>query len=214
MPRPPRIIFAGAYYHVYNRGVEKRSICFDDQDRKIFTHFLAQAVAKFNLNLFSYCLMDNHFHLFLQTTLPNLDSAMQDFQGQYAHQINLSHHRVGSLFQGRYKDRLVDTDQYALALTRYIHKNPLEAGLIKKPENYRWSSYPCYIGKLPKWKWLNTSWVLQQFHKNPREAKNLFEKFHQQNPTIFELEKLSNIRCSLGSPKETPRRGSDPLKGV
>jgi len=197
MPRALRILFSGAYYHVYNRGVEKRSIFLNNRDYKTFLQLLGETVTASQLNLFAYCLMGNHFHLFLQTTLPNLDSAMQNLQGQYAHSFNTRRQRVGSLFQDRYKSRLVNEDQYALALVRYIHQNPLKAKLTTEPENYPWSSYPSYVGKHPKWKWLNTSWILSQFHSDSRKARRLFEEFERMKPPIFEQEKIENLRCRL-----------------
>lgn len=201
MPRRPRRQFEGAFYHVFNRGVEKRPIVFDDTDRKTFLALLANAIQEFQLRLFAYCLMDNHFHLFLQTPLPNLAQAMRNLQGQHAQYINVRHNRVGALFQGRYKDRLVGVEAYAFALTRYIHTNPIEAGLVEHPEGYPWSSYPSYIGMLPKWKWLDTHWLLAQFHEQPTTALEQFKKFHHLLPEEKEIRALRNMRKPLGNPQ-------------
>lgn len=179
MPRLPRVQFADAYYHIFNRGVDKRIIFFDIHDRQTFLSILGRVVSEYHLKLFAYCLMDNHFHLFLQTALPNLDRSMQMLQGQYAQYINLRHARVGSLFQGRYKSRLVEKDSYSLSLVRYIHKNPVEAGAVAALEDYPWSSYLFYIGRSRAWDWLSTDWILRQFHDEDQRAKALFKEFHQ-----------------------------------
>src|SRR3989338_17101 len=181
MPRPPRVRAAGAYYHVFNRGVERRPIVEDDWDRKMFLRVLGRAIHQYGTRLFAYCLLDNHYHLFLQTPEANLDLVMRDFQGQYVQYFNLIHDRVGPLFQGRYQSPLVQVDAYALQVTRYIHRNPVEAGLITATalQEYRWSSYPSYTGHLPRWPWLDTEWILSQFHQDAGQALKLFVASHQ-----------------------------------
>lgn len=200
MPRKRRLKFEGAFYHVFNRGVEKRPIVFDDRDRKTFLALLAKTIEEFQLRLFAYCLMDNHFHLFLQTPLPNLDQAMHLLLGQHAQYINLRHNRVGPLFQGRYKDRLVEAESYGLILARYIHRNPIEAGAVKEPEAYDWSSYRSYVGKFPKWHWLDTHWLLAQFHEDRLIAEERFKEFHRFPTTEKEMRTLKNMRGALGQP--------------
>ncbi len=216
MSRPPRVQFPGPYYHVFNRGVEKRSIVLDERDRKTFLQLLGEAVQQFQIQLYAYCLMDNHFHLFLQISLPNLDRAMQSFQSQYAHYFNLRYQRSGVLFQSRYKSPVVQTDSYSLVLTRYIHRNPLEAGLVKKAEDYPWSSYPCYLGVLPVWPWLNAQWLLSQFHENLEISRQFFRIFHQIIPPREESDYIEKMGVFLGSaaagalaPKA--QKGSDPI---
>lgn len=224
MPRAPRLQFAGAYYHVYNRGVAKQGIVQDDRDRKTFLQLLGEAVRDFELRLFAYCLMGNHFHLFLKTEKANLDQAMQSLEGQYAHFVNLRYDRVGPLFQGRYKSRLVDKEAYGLLLVRYIHQNPIEAGLVQRPEDYPWSSYPCYVGKLPKWNWLDTHWVLGLFHEDRQKSLASFIEFHQQKPLPAQEKLFAKFRGALGSKEfrraalaettklvSSPQKGSDPF---
>lgn len=203
MPRPPRLQFPGAFYHIYNRGVAKQPIGFDERDRRTFMQLLGAAVRKFELRLFAYCLMENHFHLYLQTPLANLNQAMQHLQGQYAHYVNLRYERVGSLFQDRYKSSLVETDAYSLPLVRYIHWNPREAGLVSQLEDYDWSSYPCYVGRLSKWDWLETDWVLRQFDEDSVKALELFRQFHEEKPMQKEIQ-AKGVRPLF-------RKGSDPF---
>ena len=179
MARKPRQIFEGAYYHVFNRGVEKRPIYFDAIDRITFLKLLGEAATELKWKVFCYCLMDNHYHLFLQNTVPNLDKGMQKFQGRYAQFINLRYERVGYLFQGRYQSRIVDIDSYALELCRYIHKNPLELALEKPLELYEWSSYPSYLGIIPRPKWLDTDWMLSLLSDNPEHSVKAFKSLYQ-----------------------------------
>ena len=206
MPRLPRVQFPGAYYHVYNRGVEQRPIFLDDMDRKMFLKLLSEETQQSYLKLFAYCLMENHYHLFLQITKPNLNLILQALQGRYAQYLNARYDRVGALFQGRYKSRWVNEDQYALTLLRYIHRNPLDANLVKNLEDYRWSSYLSYVGKLPRWNWLETSWVLRQFSPDSALALELFRLFHQTPSSPAEHKILAQLRKPLGNPK-----GSDPF---
>ncbi len=198
MARPRRILFAGAFYHVYNRGVEKRPIFCDEKDRRTFLAFLGKTVQQFHLRLFVYCLMENHYHLFLQTPRANLQDAMKAIQGRYAQYMNFRYDRVGPLFQGRYNSRLVNADHYALALARYIHRNPLEAGLVQHLEDYPWSSYPSYSGKLPIWSWLDTDWLLEQFDSNPDGALKNFLRFHEQSPSPSETTVLARATDLAG----------------
>jgi hypothetical protein len=137
---------------------------------------------------------------------------MKEVQGRYAQYANFRHQRFGPLFQGRYKNRIVDADAYALTLVRYIHRNPVEAGLGSHPQEYSWSSYLSYVGKLPKWKWLDTAWILQQLHGEPSEAVRLFSEFHQKKPTELEQYKLENIKKILErkNPSGDGSRGTRP----
>src|SRR5207245_1622974 len=142
-----------------------------NRDRKTFIRLMADTIRRYRLYLYAYCLMDNHYHLFLQTSLPNLGRAMQSLQGQYAHYFNLRHTRIGPLFQGRYKSNLVETDMYALGLARYIHRNPLEAGVVQSLDDYSWSSYPSYLAKFPAGDWLTTDWLLRQLDLDMHKAR-------------------------------------------
>ncbi len=198
MARPKRIQFEGAFYHVYNRGVEKRPIFIDEKDRRTFLGFLGKAVPAFQLRLFAYCLMENHYHLFLQTPRANLQQTMKALQGQYAQYVNFRYNRVGPLFQGRYSSRLVNVEQYALGLARYIHRNPLDAGLVQHLEDYPWSSYCSYSGKFPTWGWLDTGWLLGQFGRDPDRARQDFLRFHERSPSASEATVLISARDLTG----------------
>jgi len=180
MARPLRVERAGAWYHVTARGNERSSIFRDDRDRRHFCDLLAELTERFRFALRAYVLMENHYHLMVETREANLSRAMQWLNVSYSVWFNRRHGRVGHLFQGRYKAIIVDRDAWAWSLSRYVHLNPVRVaawGLDKEAQRrvklgvggipdantvrerierlrrYRWSSYPAYAGlsKAPNW---------------------------------------------------------------
>jgi len=152
MARPLRIELAGGLYHVITRGNERKAVFRDDSDRERYLQRLSLYREKFGFQLFAYCLMDNHVHLAIETGKIPLSRSMAGLQSSYTQYFNRRHERVGHLFQGRYKAFLVEEDPYALCLIRYIHENPVKAGVVAKPEEYAWSSDRFYRkGKGPPW---------------------------------------------------------------
>ncbi|MDO8369425.1 MAG: transposase [Candidatus Nitrotoga sp.] len=141
MSRPIRIEFSNALYHVTARGDRREDIFEDDEDRQMFLSTLAQVITQFNWICHAWCLMDNHYHLLIQTPDGNLSKGMRQLNGIYTQASNRCHQRVGHLFQGRFKAILVDSDAYLLELTRYVVLNPVRAGMVKKPADWKWSSY-------------------------------------------------------------------------
>jgi len=163
MARSWRIEFEGAYYHVLSRGNEGTNIFYDVRDRKIFLETIGEVTERFDVDVFAYVLMSNHYHLLLKTNRANLSRAMQWLGVTYTRRFNNRHSRSGHLFQGRFKSIIVENDAYALELSCYIHRNPLRAGIVKRLVDYKWSSYPIYAygGKGPSF--LNTDLVLSYF---------------------------------------------------
>jgi putative transposase len=214
MPRPPRVQFKGAFYHVYNRGVDKQPICRDEIDCYKFIEVLGDAVKEYGLELYAYCLLRNHYHLFLQTPLGNLKEAMWHFGSRYVSYLNFRYDRVGPLFQGRYKSRLVDTDEYSLTLVRYIHQNPMEAGIVGSLDEYRWSSYRHYSEKLSKPAWLDTRWILNQFGNNLQTARAKFIEYHEGKIAAEKREEIEKFGSVLGTTefRRDIKRGLAPFK--
>ena len=140
MARQPRVEFSGALYHVIVRGNERRAVFRDDRDRKDYLRRLALYRQKLEFRVLAYCLMDNHVHLAIETGQVPLSRIMACLQSSYTQYFNRRHRRVGHLFQGRYKAFLIEKDLYALALLRYIHENPVKAGVVAAPQEYEWSS--------------------------------------------------------------------------
>jgi len=163
MARKPRIHYSGALYHVMLRGNAKQTIFTEAVEYQQFEKILAQGLEVHQVKLHAYCWMKNHVHLALQVTETPLSKLMQSLSQRYTVWFNHRHERVGHLFQGRYKDILVDSDQYLLELIRYIHLNPVRANLVADPENYSYSSHRAYSGLVAAPPWLTLDWGQSQF---------------------------------------------------
>jgi len=185
MTRAWRIEYEGALYHVLSRGNERGNIVFEDEDRKMFLDILGEMSERFEIDVFGYVLMDNHYHLLFRTRRANLSKSMQWFGVTYTKRFNIRHARSGHLFQGRFKNMLVENDAYLSQLSYYIHRNPLRAGMVNRLASYKWSSYQAYAyGKsIPEW--LNTDMILSQFinvedkHRAYRENAQSYSKEEQ-----------------------------------
>lgn len=185
MARPWRIEFEGALYHVLSRGNEQKDIFWDNQDRESFLNCLGEVSARFETDIFAYVLMDNHYHILLRTNRANLSKAMQWLGATYTRRFNNKHLRSGHLFQGRFKNIIVQNDAYLMQLSCYIHRNPLRAGMVKRLADYTWSSYPAYAYGKVHLKWLNLNLILAQFstkerHRLYREKVQRYSKEEKQ----------------------------------
>ncbi len=168
MGRAWRIEYEGALYHVLSRGNERREIFYGDEDRRLFIATLGDMVERFAIDLYAYVLMNNHYHLLFRTRRANLSRAMQWFGVTYTNRFNARNGHIGHLFQGRFKNMLVESDAYLMRLSFYIHRNPLRAGLVTWLADHRWSSYRAYAyGEKPP-NWLKTEEILSQF-QDPRD---------------------------------------------
>lgn len=145
MARPIRIEYEGAIYHVTSRGNERKKIFFGETDYDKFRAYLREGQDKFGYLVHCYVLMTNHYHLVIQTPHGNLSELMHYVNGSYTNYINRKNGRQGHLLQGRYKAILIDCDAYLLQVSRYLHLNPVRAGLVAKPEEYPYSSYRSYV---------------------------------------------------------------------
>jgi len=163
MARPLRITYPGAFYHITSRGNERKNVFKSERDREKFLEYLESATQRYDAVIHVFCLMDNHYHLLLETPSGNLPQIMRHINGAYTTYFNVKRGRSGHLFQGRYKAILVDIDECAKELSRYIHLNPVRARIVKAPEEYKWSSYRFYIGKEKSPKWLQRNLILRYF---------------------------------------------------
>lgn len=141
MARPLRLEYAGAVYHITSRGNAKQAIFCDDIDRQAFLAIVGSTVKRFGWTVYAYCLMGNHYHLLVETPVPNLSRGMRHLNGLYTQRFNRRHGRVGHVLQGRFGAILVERETYLLELVRYIALNPIRAGIASGPEKWRWSSY-------------------------------------------------------------------------
>ena len=179
MARPLRIEYPGALYHVTSRGNARQAIFIDDTDRSGFIDALGEAVARFGWLCHAYCLMDNHYHLLIETPAANLARGMRQVNGVYTQRFNRRHGRDGHLFQGRYRAILVERDSYLLELSRYVVLNPVRAGMVDRPDDYAWSSYGATLGRTPAPDFLTTDWLLGQFGKRRGTARKRYQRFVQ-----------------------------------
>jgi len=178
MSRPLRIEYSGAYYHVMNRGAGRLPIFQHDDHRAVFLKLLRETHEMFKAEIHAYCLMGNHYHLLIRTPSGNLSRVMRHLNGVYTQRYNRLEKIDGPLFRGRYKAILVDADSYLLNVSRYIHLNPVAAGMVKKAAQYPWSSYPVYIGKTQEPFWLTTSDTLSM--TGQRQQKQRYQSFVEQ----------------------------------
>ncbi len=145
MARPLRLSFENAFYHITARGNRREKTFYSDRDKEIFLKKLEEMLIKYSMICHAYCLMDNHYHLFIKTTQPNLSQGVHYLNSSYTNWFRNKHQIIGPIFQGRFKSILVDADNYALMLSAYIHLNPIRAGIVRQLKDYPWSSYLDYL---------------------------------------------------------------------
>ena len=177
MARPLRIEYPGAVYHVTSRGNARNKIFSDDQDREIFLSILGGVVKRYNWLCHAYCLMDNHYHFMIETPDANLSIGMRQLNGIYTQKYNRRHHKPGHIFQGRFKAILVQKENYLLELCRYVVLNPVRAGVVAKPEAWRWSSYRTTAGLRKELDYLTTDWILGLFNSKSTVAQKQYRAF-------------------------------------
>lgn len=199
MSRPLRIEFPGAWYHVMNRGAGRKRVFKTDEQREYFLAVLGETCKRFNAEWHAYCLMDNHYHLLVRTPNGNLQRIMRHVNGLYTQYFNRQEGRDGPLFRGRYKAIVVDADSYWLELSRYVHRNPVDAGLVKDAAAYRWSSYRAYVGVSATPPWLTTKYVLNAI--GARDSKKRYAAFiaADTDEALLKFYNQSKIKPILGS---------------
>ncbi|MBW1997877.1 MAG: transposase [Deltaproteobacteria bacterium] len=177
MARPLRVEYPDAYYHVMSRGNNQQTLYEDDADKEKFLEYLAKASERFSIIIHTYCLMNTHYHLLVQTPEANLSLAMQWLNVSYAMYLNRKRGRCGHLFQGRFKALLIDADGYLTHLSRYIHLNPVRAKMVSLPAEYQWSSYGALIGKRREPEFLEVNRLMSHFGRTLKEARKAYRDF-------------------------------------
>lgn len=189
MPRGPRIAFENAFFHVFNRGLNKEKIFIDASDYQKFLQRLEELSTSDNFDhtIYAYVLMSNHFHLLIQTRKTPISKIMTSLLTSYSMYFNRKYDRVGTLFQNRFKSKLCDKDSYFLGASRYIHLNPIEAGLSSDLKNYPWSSYQEIFG-LSDYKILDSIEISRLIGESEKDKEN-YHKF-----LLEGIERLEDLR--------------------
>lgn len=177
MSRPLRLEHPGALWHVTSRGNERREIFRDDADRQLFLETLGRVVAMFRWRLYAWVLMNNHYHLFVETPEPNISRGMRQLNGIYTQRFNRRHRRSGHLMQGRFKGILVEKEAHLLELCRYVVLNPVRAGAARSARDWPWSSYRPTAGHASSPAWLDVDGVLSLFGGRSAAARERYRTF-------------------------------------
>jgi putative transposase len=177
MARPLRLEFSGAVYHVTSRGNARQHIVDDDRDRSQWLSLLAHVIDRYGWLCHACCLMDNHYHLLVETPQPNLSLGMRQLNGRYTQAYNRRHHRVGHLFQGRFTAILIEKDAHLLELCRYVVLNPVRAKVVSHLRQWAWSSYRATVGEMQAPSWLSPDWILGQFGQRVGPAQEKYRAF-------------------------------------
>jgi putative transposase len=176
MARKPRVHFPGALYHVIARGNKGQRVFRREEDYKLYLKLLREYKEAFGFLLYAFALMPTHVHLLMEANEKPLSGFMQRLLFRYTRNYNIRYQTWGHLFQGRYKAILCEKDSYLLELSAYIHLNPVRAGLVQDPLEYRWTSYPSYLG-MEKRGIAKVEPILVQFSNEKGKATEAYEKF-------------------------------------
>lgn len=210
MARRPRLNICGATYHVMSRGNRKAIVFEDERDRRVFADILAEASERYGVPVLAECRMGNHFHLVVLTPSGNLSAFMRHVDGVYTQYSNRRHQRVGHLFQGPFKSVIIENDIHLLAALAYVLMNPVDAGLVEEPEQWKWSSYSPTIGLAPLPSYLSLDWLDTLFPTASRNESQLqfhdfmsgsgtYESYLQQTmPAIGSAQFRQAIRSFIG----------------
>ena len=174
MPRHARKKSKSGVYHVMIRGINRQNIFEDEEDKQRLVKTIERYKNEQTCEVFGYCLMDNHIHLLIKETGESISAIIKKISGSYVYWYNNKYDRYGHLFQERYKSEVVEGDGYLLTVLRYIHQNPLKAGLVKDLSDYKWSSYNEYIYH-PKI--VSIDYILEMFSTNKKHSIELFKKY-------------------------------------
>ena len=177
MSRALRVQDPGSIYHVTAHGLDSRPIFRDDLDRQDFVVRLGRVVSTFAWRLYGVCLLETHLNLLVCVSAPNLGRGMQVVNGGHARAFNLRHRRRGALFESRYRDRRIADDSHLLTAIRYVARNPVEAGVVDRPQDWVWSTYGQLIGERAAWSCFSPAFVLAHFSPRPDTALRIVREF-------------------------------------
>lgn len=206
MPRHMRMRSNTRIYHIMTRGNERKNIFNDDEDRLRFIRTIEKKSIESGFQIYGYCLMDNHVHLLINEGEEGIAKVMKRINVSYVYYFNKKYKRIGHLFQDRYKSEAIENEEYLLAALRYIHNNPVKAGIVKRAGEYKWSSYNSYINGT-KDTVIENGTILGMFSEKLETAKRLFIEFSEKwnDDVLIEYkEKNDEDRC-IEEEKEAER---------
>lgn len=200
MSRPLRIEYPGAWYHVMNRGRRREDIFLTSEDYRSFIKVLLETADFWNLKISGYCLMSNHYHLLVQTPEGNLSRCMRHINGIYTQRFNRRRKTDGQLFRGRYKAILIEENSHLLEVLRYIHRNPLRAGVVKNLKTFPWSSHHGYLSAAKKWEWLHKNFLLSMLSNKKSSRLASYRNFVAMDDSeeIERFYSLKNLPSAMG----------------
>jgi len=198
MPRPLRIEYPGAWYHVTNRGAGGDDVFITDEHFQIFLDLIGEVSDLFGMRCHAYSLMPGRYNLIINTPQANLSRCMRHLNGVYTQHLNAMQSRSGALFRGRYKAIVIDSDNYLIRIARYLEQQPVADGLVKRMRDYRWSSFQSYAGLINGPSWLNLDEI------NEIVGKRNFKKRYQ---ALMEEEIDAEIAGFFNAGKQSPILG-------
>lgn len=175
MPRKARVLSRSGIYHIIMRGINRQTIFWDEEDRRLFMHALRHYKKTSQYRVYAYCLMNNHVHILLKTEKEPLQQIMRRICGKFVYWYNKKYQRIGYLFQDRFKSEPVEDEAYCLTVHRYIHRNPLKAGIVSHVGQYKWSSYNEYMGQLDL---VDVDFILSLFGADTDAALQAFIQYN------------------------------------
>ncbi len=192
MPRAARKKSESGIYHIMMRGINRQCIFQDEDDCIKFIQTIQHYKAKSGYELYAYCLMGNHVHILLKIVKEPLEQVMRRICGRYVYWYNLKYNRIGNLFQDRFKSEPVEDDAYFLTVIRYIHRNPIKAGLVNRLDEYRWSSFNEYINNTQL---IDADFALNMFSTDREKAIKLFVEHNneQKDDVCLDMEEKRRI---------------------
>jgi len=176
MARKPRIEFEGGFYHVITRGNQRQKVFLEEKDFLKYLEFLNDYKDRYGFWIYAYVLMSTHVHLLIETGQVPLSKILQGINQRFTMYFNWRYGTVGHLFQGRYKAILCDKDAYLFRLVKYLHGNPVRAGMVRQPEEYRWSSHREYLG-MNKNELVDTGLLLGMFSEDLKRGRRLYREY-------------------------------------
>ena len=197
MVRALRIEYPGAWHHVMHRGARRRQVFLSDEDRQDWLRLVGKVVDRYQIEVGAFVLMDTHWHLLVHTLEPELSVAMQRLNGVYTQRFNRRNGYDGALFRGRFHSVLIDSETYLARVVGYIHRNPLEAGMVDRIGDYPWSSFPCFIGDAAAPPWLSSRW---QQVTGIRTRQAVLESTIRTDHELAEFYSVDRQAPILGSP--------------